>query len=950
MKRLTVLGLSLLMVFSICLTPLTAMAADPGATAAYYYKQLTSTEAKGIYNTLAEMRDSGKLQSGTYTVDLVKAGVLQNQAYEQAVLMADFIAGRDAFMLDNADLFYVDFDKISISQSQAGSKVSITLGVGRDSNYFRQGFNSSNVSAAIADFEREVSSLAAASKREELKEQVKAAYEAVMDKVDYALEHQASEGNADYVRTPYGALVRGESVCEGYARGLKAVLDRLGVTNVLVQGTYVDDNNKPQPHMWNYVRMDDNRWYLVDATMGDGVGANKEDFFLKSGSDSAILKPYQPDGVISLSRDSMEFNYPNLSGYSYEGLKNNAFTLLDKPSDSETNKVFMSYKGMGVSQAKEKGKYIIVSYDGNEWYYYDYYIQIIQGNMSGDFNYDFDGYFAAFPDTRLVFFAVTDQSHPADFSYQDPSTYTYTGPVSDITKVGEVVELQKTAPVVVQRTPVTSRLDGGKSYNATATFSENLRKANKADEVGIEWLNPIEGAELSNFRWEEGSNTVSFTFTTVNSYAYSTGYYFKLTNLIGKESLKTPNPVGYTVVNNPSFACPKVKGDINQIYANTPALIDDSNLADNDWMDENGNSIANYASNRLALVASTLSTEESDAMVGEIESSSGEQVLASQTYDISMTLCSGQVSYISGKRVKVFVPFPEGFNAQSNASFKAYHFDKDGKAEEIPCVVTEKGIIMMCERFSPFAVVAVAKEEVSQKTVMTYADGKGSFAHELLTVEKGERASVTVSADAGYMIQDVKLNGQSILNPKLRNAGDSSTILLNYNELKDGGNTLEATFALKNVQAEGSEALSIQTSAPEGVTITAPAGGWFEGMNSFTVSGEKACLVLLSQDGGASYRPLTAVSGGVENSYSFSAALSGDSQILVLLAGDCNRNGKLDIGDLTALKAACLEKSSPSALEKLIFDVNGDGQLSNGDLIRLKAAQLGKRDLSWTNN
>ena len=54
-------------------------------------------------------------------------------------------------------------------------------------------------------------------------------------------------------------------VCEGYARAFKVLCDKLGIPCVLVDGAN---------HMWNYVQMEDGKWYGVDVTWNDPTGGN----------------------------------------------------------------------------------------------------------------------------------------------------------------------------------------------------------------------------------------------------------------------------------------------------------------------------------------------------------------------------------------------------------------------------------------------------------------------------------------------------------------------------------------------------------------------------------------------------------------------------------------------------------------------------------------------------
>lgn len=71
----------------------------------------------------------------------------------------------------------------------------------------------------------------------------------------------ALEGNSNNMQSP---------VCEGYARALKVLCDEMGIPCILVGGIATPRPDvKPDAHMWNYVRMDDGKWYAVDVTWDD---------------------------------------------------------------------------------------------------------------------------------------------------------------------------------------------------------------------------------------------------------------------------------------------------------------------------------------------------------------------------------------------------------------------------------------------------------------------------------------------------------------------------------------------------------------------------------------------------------------------------------------------------------------------------------------------------------
>ena len=58
-------------------------------------------------------------------------------------------------------------------------------------------------------------------------------------------------------------------VCEGYARAFKVLCDEAGIPCVLVDGEAINSTNRPEAHMWNYVQMEDGKWYAVDVTWND---------------------------------------------------------------------------------------------------------------------------------------------------------------------------------------------------------------------------------------------------------------------------------------------------------------------------------------------------------------------------------------------------------------------------------------------------------------------------------------------------------------------------------------------------------------------------------------------------------------------------------------------------------------------------------------------------------
>lgn len=100
---------------------------------------------------------------------------------------------------------------------------------------------------------------------------------------------------------PTGVFLKGFAVCEGYAESFKLLCDREGIPCITVLGT-----GNGGAHKWNYVKMEDGKWYLVDATWNDQsadvfydhllIGANTiTPYFSGSDPDSEV---HIPDGAM----------------------------------------------------------------------------------------------------------------------------------------------------------------------------------------------------------------------------------------------------------------------------------------------------------------------------------------------------------------------------------------------------------------------------------------------------------------------------------------------------------------------------------------------------------------------------------------------------------------------------------------------------------------------------
>ncbi|MDO4188930.1 MAG: transglutaminase domain-containing protein [Lachnospiraceae bacterium] len=88
-------------------------------------------------------------------------------------------------------------------------------------------------------------------------EKVKYVYEYLIKNTEYDM---AAKNNQNIL----SVVTEGRTVCQGYAKSMQLILNRMGVFCILCEGIV----KGTEAHVWNIVRIDDN-YYQVDATWGD---------------------------------------------------------------------------------------------------------------------------------------------------------------------------------------------------------------------------------------------------------------------------------------------------------------------------------------------------------------------------------------------------------------------------------------------------------------------------------------------------------------------------------------------------------------------------------------------------------------------------------------------------------------------------------------------------------
>ena len=114
-----------------------------------------------------------------------------------------------------------------------------------------------------------------------------------------------------------------------------------------------------------------------------------------------------------------------------------------------------------------------------------------------------------------------------------------------------------------------------------------------------------------------------------------------------------------------------------------------------------------------------------------------------------------------------------------------------------------------------------------------------------------------------------------------------------------------------------------------------------------TFNHTKACGVGYLNNG--VYVALEALPNAYGSGYSY-AVPAGVAEVVIVLRGDVNGDGKIETTDIEELKNVILETEEAeevSEVGKLAGDVNGDGKLTALDLALINAVAKGKANLDW---
>ena len=205
------------------------------------------------------------------------------------------------------------------------------------------------------------------------------AHDYIIDRCKY--DDDVKDSDDDYLAfTPYGAIVNGNAVCEGYAKAFSYLLSQLGIESKGIVG-----KGSQELHMWNAVKIDGN-WYYTDISWDDGKEYSRYDYFNITESqlkkDHTISKVYskcssdEVNGTNGVKAINFNFSVPECDSTeeNYYVKKTVHFTdLYSYQNDEMTNALY--------NAANNKEKYFHIYIDP---VYLEYNGAVDQLFVSGD--------------------------------------------------------------------------------------------------------------------------------------------------------------------------------------------------------------------------------------------------------------------------------------------------------------------------------------------------------------------------------------------------------------------------------------------------------------------------------------------------------------------------------------------------------------------------------------
>lgn len=234
-----------------------------------YGDQLTGT-SKEVYKGLQKVPNMKKYYGKMSNGHLISGKGIQiklSKPYpysQNAKLVNETMKAVDAFLRDRSDLFWISTMSCKFDTGKYPYKISSVKLYPVD---YYDGIRNEITSTQKA-LKKAINYV---KKRKGRYAKVKAAHDYVANLITYS----SKDTESPYRHTITGGLLdkydhRG--VCEAYAKLFDAVCKANNIPSILVTDMRINGNMfYSSNHMWNYVQMDDSKWYVVDVTFDDPI-------------------------------------------------------------------------------------------------------------------------------------------------------------------------------------------------------------------------------------------------------------------------------------------------------------------------------------------------------------------------------------------------------------------------------------------------------------------------------------------------------------------------------------------------------------------------------------------------------------------------------------------------------------------------------------------------------
>ena len=209
--------------------------------------------------------------------------LVQDEAYDEAILQVrvNMQAALDAFTYDYPEVFWMRGSgySYSISSKKQNGKYTGVISKFTMKPSLVDGYNTNiteNMNNFLNNADAAAAQIAAETNGKSLYEKVKAIHDYVCEKAVYDARNNLKVHSA-------GPMFIGDGhvVCEGYAKAMLILCRKLGIDCACIGGFARNSSaSSEEAHMWNYVKMDNDTWYLVDATWDDQLSGIRTTYLL----------------------------------------------------------------------------------------------------------------------------------------------------------------------------------------------------------------------------------------------------------------------------------------------------------------------------------------------------------------------------------------------------------------------------------------------------------------------------------------------------------------------------------------------------------------------------------------------------------------------------------------------------------------------------------------------